>query len=230
MKPMYKRKRAALVLLTVMLLCMTVFSSEALASGEPTPKPTAKPTATPTATPVITPMTTPAASKTLTPGGNLTLVDDLSGVATNDKQFITVITKNGNYFYIIIDRAGSNENVYFLNTVDEMDLMQVLEDAGYEIEATPTPTPTPKPTANPDGSQNMEAEKDNSPLLMIGLLAAAAIGVFVYFKKKKSAPAAAPRMEDYAYEEDDDDEELEEDDAPSYSKATVKKGNWDGIV
>ena len=56
----------------------------------------------------------------LTPDGNATLVDDFGG----NKQLITVTTKNGNYFYILIDRDDEGENtVHFLNQVDEADLM-----------------------------------------------------------------------------------------------------------
>ena len=76
----------------------------------------------------------------LTPDGNLTLIDDIlqAGAFVSDeteraeKQFITVQSKNGNYFYLVIDRAGDTENVYFLNLVDEADLMALMEDGNTE--------------------------------------------------------------------------------------------------
>ena len=70
----------------------------------------------------------------LTPDGNMTLVDDIEGDSTEDKQFITVVSKNGNYFYIIIDRAGDGENtVHFLNQVDEADLLALMEEGQAEV-------------------------------------------------------------------------------------------------
>ena len=38
----------------------------------------------------------------LTPDGNLSLIDDIGSPAASGKQFITVETKNGNVFYLII--------------------------------------------------------------------------------------------------------------------------------
>lgn len=72
-----------------------------------------------------------------TPSGNMTLIDDylqIEAEATEDtpqqeKQFITLQSKNGNVFYLVIDRNGDEENVYFLNLVDEADLMALMEDA-----------------------------------------------------------------------------------------------------
>ena len=43
----------------------------------------------------------------LTPDGNAALVDDFGG----NKQLITVTTKAGNYFYILIDRANEDKKI-----------------------------------------------------------------------------------------------------------------------
>jgi len=43
-------------------------------------------------------------STPLTPDGNLTLVDDFGSISGTGKQFVTLVTKAGNYFYLIIDR------------------------------------------------------------------------------------------------------------------------------
>ena len=72
----------------------------------------------------------------LTPDGNLSLIDDIEGEAAEDKQFIIVQSKNGNYFYIIVDRAAEGENtVHFLNQVDEADLMALMEDGSGKAQA-----------------------------------------------------------------------------------------------
>ena len=65
----------------------------------------------------------------LTPDGNMNLVDDIGPVTGEGQQFITMTSKNGNYFYLIIDRDDKgNETVHLLNQVDERDLLDLMED------------------------------------------------------------------------------------------------------
>lgn len=155
---------------------------------------------TPTVIQIPQAVTTP-----LTPSGNLTLVDDIETENEESKQFITVISKNGNYFYIIIDRENDKENVYFLNLVDEYDLLQLLGEefsmpepelvevvVEKEVYVEPVVTETPQPVE----------QKSSSILPILLLLALGGGGAFYYFKfikDKDDAPI------DNDFDDDDDD-------------------------
>ena len=61
-------------------------------------------------------------SGALTPEGNLTLVDDYHTNYSDGsgQQFITLVSKSGNTFYLVIDRnAKGQQTVHFMNLVDE---------------------------------------------------------------------------------------------------------------
>ena len=190
-------------------------------------------------------------SEALTPDGNLTLIDDILQSApyasveeaAENKQFITVQSKNGNYFYIVIDRSGDTENVYFLNLVDEADLMALMEDSGSaaacsckdKCEAGAVNTacvvcktnmtecagkaaePKKEPETTPEPDPEPEKKSGGSGLLVVALLIVLAGGGALYwFKLRKPKPQTKgpADLDDYDYGEDDEYEEYEnEDDA-----------------
>ena len=67
----------------------------------------------------------------LTPEGNLTLVDDYHTDYSDGsgQQFITLVSKSSNTFYLVIDRnAKGQQTVHFMNLVDEADLLALMEE------------------------------------------------------------------------------------------------------
>ena len=174
----------------------------------------------------------PQKEEPLTPDGNATLVDDFGG----NKQLITVTTKNGNYFYILIDRDDEGENtVHFLNQVDEADLMALMEDGNTATEPpavcnctekceagkvnTSCPVcattltgctgkePTPTPTEQPEEPK----EKGGNPGAVLALVLFVLLGggaAFYYFKfiKPKQNVKGSTDLEDFDFEDYDEDE------------------------
>lgn len=168
-------------------------------------------------------------SGALTPEGALTLVDDLDTKATKDLQFLTVTTRDGSYYYIIIDRSGNSENVYFLNAVDTVDLMNLMNDEEkVQLEEEKTEEAVIIPEENleqkekePDIDQKPEKESENQirdalPILGIfggiGILILAAYYLLKIRPKKNANSIDEDRefYDDEEYENEDETEEEEE--------------------
>ncbi|MBR3346645.1 MAG: DUF4366 domain-containing protein [Solobacterium sp.] len=162
----------------------------------------------------------------LTLDGNLTLVDDITSEKTG-KQFITVVSKNGNYFYIIIDRDDEGENtVHFLNQVDEADLLNLMdeEDAQAILDADAKEAAeraareqaareAEEAASRPQTEQVQEEKKPVNWIPAAICVMLAGIGVVVFFlirMKKKTDPAEQFPDPDANYSEDEDGYDLQE--------------------
>ena len=173
----------------------------------------------------------------LTPDGNLSLIDDIGSPTASGKQFITVETKNGNVFYLIIDRDDEGEEtVHFLNQVDEADLLTLMGDDAPAAEtpavcnckekcaagAVNTNCPVCKNNlsecsgkevvAEPEPEAEQPEKKSSGGLLVIVLLLALAGGgafAYVKFIKPKQGMKVSTDPDDYDFE---DEEMVNEDD------------------
>ena len=166
----------------------------------------------------------------LTPSGNMSLVDNVNESDKENLDFMTVTSKDGHVFYIVIDHSGNAENVYFLNQVDETDLMVLMtdeekkaieENAGTETDTEKAVTATVKTDSEEtDTDQAATSDKQdvvsnamNNNLIMgavFGAIGLVMIGAYYFLKirPKKKGSSIEDDLEFY------DDEEYEnEDDA-----------------
>lgn len=163
------------------------------------------------------------------PEGNAVVIEDVNADVVN-RQFLTIQSKNGNTFYLVVDKdSKGKENVYFMNLVDEYDLMAFAEDIPENVQAAmdkengvvptepatdengnPIEAPTDengKPVEDADENGEKTAEGGNNMLLIaVGVLALVGGGAFYYFKVYKNKPKT-PKQSDYSDEEDEDYEE-----------------------
>ena len=182
-------------------------------------------------------------SGALTPEGNLTLVDDYHTDYSDGsgQQFITLVSKSGATFYLVIDRnAKGQQTVHFMNLVDEADLLSLMEDEDAEAYTAE------KEAAAQAEQERKQAEEDAKKaaeeaaasgseqtggnkvtkyaatflgvLVLVGLVAGG--GIYTFMKQKQKNQAEKEALDpDANYTEDKGDFEIptdvpDEDEAP----------------
>ena len=161
--------------------------------------------------------------------GNGHTLDVLYSAATN-KQFITMQTKSGNTFYLVIDydkpidEDAEMYETYFLNLVDERDLLSLMSE-----EEQPSPTPqivyvTPEPTAVPQATatpaptpvttEDPNAKQEKNPvtgIIALVVIVAAGGGIAFWFVKSKGKNSKQNSASGFDFDDDDEEDEEEED-------------------
>ena len=181
-------------------------------------------------------------SGALTPEGNLTLVDDYHTNYSDGsgQQFITLVSKSGATFYLVIDRnAKGQQTVHFMNLVDEADLLSLMEDEDADaytaekeaaaqaeqdkLKAEEEAEEEAKKAAEEAAASGEEQPKENKVtkiasgfLGVVVLIALAAGGIFYAFAKQRQKKQAEKEAldPDANYPEDKGDFEIPVEDEP----------------
>ena len=175
----------------------------------------------------------------LTPEGNLTLVDDYHTNYSDGsgQQFITLVSKSGNTFYLVIDRNSKGaQTVHFMNLVDEADLLALMEEdaadaytaekeaaAQAEQDKLKAEEEARKAAEEEAAASGTEQPKENKVtkiasgfLGVVVLIALVAGGIFYAFAKQKQKKQAEKEAldPDANYTEDKGDFEIPTEDEP----------------
>lgn len=160
--------------------------------------------------------------------GNAQLVDDKENDDT--KQFLTIQTKKGNTFYMVIDRSSNTENVYMMSLVDENDLAEFLDETekSKETEESTVVIPETTPETTPAVEEETEVKKEEKKeekteektgmnvkglgaIVLATILGVAGIAVYKKHGRGKEDDYVSEQLEfsdgPYVNEEEDEEEE-----------------------
>ena len=155
-----------------------------------------------------------------------------------NREFLTVTTRNGNIFYLVIDENADGKNVHFLNQVDEADLLPLLDEDSQkayeelkveESKAAESDLPVAEaPPAEQPQKEGIFSKLKLGTVIPL-LIFVGALGMFLMdrFKKKKDDHHGEDPDgpdEEYEFEDDHEDEFTDDDDyegMPDYDEPDV---------
>jgi len=171
------------------------------------------------------------AVENILPPGTGTVVDVFEG--EDGKKFYTIQTPAGNTFYLILDFTRQAENVYFLDAVNEKDLLALAEQSGNGATGGTTANPdtnantnsnsnaTSDPSGNQTGQEQSGGNNNMSSMVLVVLVVLVGGGAGIYFKvirKKQNTDSrdeyeddyeeTVPDSEEYSAEPEDADDSL----------------------
>lgn len=138
--------------------------------------------------------------------GNAQLVDDKENDDT--KQFLTIQTKKGNTFYMVIDRSSTSENVYMMSLVDENDLAEFLDETEDSKTEEEQKVVIPETTTETTPAVEKETEEETTQkntggadiwklctIVLAGGLGIGAVVVYLKYGRKKEDGFVSEQLE-----------------------------------
>lgn len=175
--------------------------------------------------------------------GNATLIKYEEIIYDSEEmQFIAVTTKDGNVFYILINYSaeGEEDNVYFLNKVDDFDLYSLLyaesesededvdpaEQAQKYADAATGGNTSSSSKSDSDGDTEAEEAETTSEsesvesstpmnsnlIILVGVGALAVVGVIIFVLKSGKLGKKNSKTDDFDEEYEDDYGAVEDED------------------
>jgi len=127
-----------------------------------------------------------------------------------------VETRNGKIFYIVIDYDKPVDedleqyHAYFLNMVDERDLLDIVDEDELTEETSSASTSEPFPEPSSDSADEEEPASQNNTggiiavVLIVAVIGGAAV-YFLKFRKPKQSVKGKSDLDEYDFGEDEDE-------------------------